>query len=123
MSGSTADSDRLTRQLFHAMKAELDTARAVAAATGEEPVLQRLRLATDTQGRSVVDWTKADRGCTYCGGTGRRPDKRYTDEATGEERVIRVVCRCVVRNGGVVKDQYDRMVDALRAKQGVNASD
>ncbi|NIO43621.1 MAG: hypothetical protein GTO41_27790, partial [Burkholderiales bacterium] len=50
------------------MKAELDTARAVAAATGEEPVLERLRLATDAQGRSVVDWTKADRGCTYCGG-------------------------------------------------------
>lgn len=71
---------------------------------GAPRITRRLRRPAD------VDLSKADRGCTRCGGTGLRPSERIENSESGEVAVYRVVCACVKRGGGVREDLLDRIM-------------
>ena len=72
----------------------------------------RVRLSRD------VDITKADPTCANCDGTGvvetvdMSGDPLVTD---GAGSAVPVICRCVVRNGGVATDKFDAMALQLAA--------
>jgi hypothetical protein len=71
----------------------------------------RLRLTTD------VDFSRADSGCSRCGGTGIvRHEKIDNPENHGTQIDVPVVCRCVRRNGGVAKDMLDRFLQEVAEK-------
>lgn len=63
----------------------------------------RLRLA------SSIDLERRDPACTNCHGTGIVRHIRVNDEKVPES--VPVICRCVINNGGVQKDQFDRFVE------------
>lgn len=57
-----------------------------------------------------IDFSKADAGCKHCGGSGVIGYKT-ADLGDGEgDQQIPVVCRCVSRNGGVKRDELDRIM-------------
>jgi hypothetical protein len=74
---------------------------------GQKKDANRFRLA------SSVDLSVA-KNHNRCRGTGIVGYKRTPDPAVpGSELLVPIVCRCVVRRGGVKKDMFDRLADKV----------
>ena len=86
-------SQRQALELF----AKAKEAKKKGGAVGIDIQPMRVRLAEH------IDLSKASPSCKRCYGTGVTGNK-----VVGEQR-IPIICRCVVRGGGVKKDQLDRM--------------
>jgi len=65
----------------------------------------RVRLASD------IDLNRAKKSCKRCHGTG------IVGERIVEEHRIPIICRCVVRRGGVKKDAWDKIQEKLEAQE------
>jgi hypothetical protein len=62
-----------------------------------------------------IDLTKASKGCRRCHGVG------ITGHLHRDDKRIPIICRCVIRNGGVAQ-QSPSMAD-IRATQGASTAD
>jgi len=71
----------------------------------EQGQAPRLRLAKH------IDLKKADPNCERCKGTGVVRVEKVEEQ--GGLLDVPVVCRCVSRAGGVVRDMFDKMVDEM----------
>ena len=75
-------------------------------------VIERPSNAVDpATGRLNYDLSKASKRCPHCSGTGLRPPR--VRMLAGEITIIKVVCRCVSRNGGVRKTLFQKKIDAV----------
>lgn len=72
-----------------------------------------------------IDLSKADPLCTTCGGTGVAryqvikgavTQRRGFRKKREPDQRIPVICSCVVKNGGVKEDAYDKMRKSLAKK-------
>lgn len=70
----------------------------------------RVRLARD------VDLTKANPSCKRCHGTGKVGDKLVPGTRAGDQMRVPLICRCVVKGGGVRMDKIDEMMGAVKKK-------
>ncbi len=64
------------------------------------PAIPRFRLSED------IDLSKADPNCKNCNGNG----VKHWQIIEGDADNIPVICKCVARNGGVKRDQLDRIL-------------
>ena len=75
---------------------------------GVDVAPMRVRLARD------VDLTKADPGCKRCHGTGKTGEKLVPGNRAGDQMKVPLICRCVVKGGGVRMDKVDEMMGAVK---------
>lgn len=74
----------------------------------------RVKLAAD------VNTGKADPNCKRCHGTGVIGYKQVPGNRACETMRVPIICRCVVRNGGVKQDRFDKMMTQLQEKESNN---
>lgn len=66
----------------------------------------RVRLAKD------IDFSKAKPNCKWCYGRGYTGFQTLTLE-DGQKEKAAIICRCVSRNDGVKRDEFDKMKEKL----------